>query len=77
MFFKYVTRSASKADIKFSLMNIAADNGEELSPSRADRLADKFKRGLFDPDLARYIQYSDPVGELAAKNVDNERLLAA
>jgi len=55
----------------------AYDNGETLSKARADKLADKFKRGAFDPDLARFIQYSDPVGEEATRNADRALGLAA
>lgn len=73
MFFKDVDRSATKNDIKAALLDIATQNGELLSKSRADTLADKFKRGEYDPMLAKFIQYSDPVGELATANVDAER----
>lgn len=76
MFFKDVDRSATKNEIKAALLDIAATNGELLSKSRADSLADKFKRGEFDPMLARFIQYSDITGETAAKNVDAERIAA-
>ena len=77
MFFKDVDRSATKNDIAAALLVIAAENGETLSDARADKLANKFKRGEFDPMLARFIQYSDPVGELATRNVDAERLAVA
>ncbi len=77
MFFKYVDQSAPKNDIRDMLLWEASENGEELSKSRANNLADKFKKGQFDPDLARYIQYSDPVGEEASSNVDAERLAVA
>ena len=77
MFFKDVDRTARKNDIRDALLNIAADNGEDLSKARADKLADKFKRGEFDPMLARFIQYSDPTGEAATRNVDAERLAVA
>ena len=77
MFLKSVDRTATKNEIRDALLDIAASNDEHLSKSRADALADKFKRGAYDPDLARFIQYSDPVGEEAASNVDKERLVAA
>jgi len=77
VFFKDVDRTATKNEIKEALLNIAADNGELLSKSRADVLADKFKRGDFDPMLARFIQYSDPVGEEATRNADKALGLAA
>lgn len=73
MFFKFVDRAADKNDIRDALLDIAGSNGEVLSKSRADKLAIKFKRGLFDPDLARIIQYSDPVGEEATRRADKER----
>jgi hypothetical protein len=74
VFFKYVDQSATKNEIRDALLSNASENGEELSPSRANNLADKFKKGQFDPDLARYIQHSDPTGETATRNVDRERL---
>lgn len=77
MFFKYVDRAAPKSEIKDALMDIAGQHGEILSKSRADALADKFKRGLFDPDLARFIQYADPVGEEATRKADKALGLAA
>jgi hypothetical protein len=77
VFFKEVDRTARKNDIRDALLDIARSNGEFLSDARANNLAIKFKRGLFDPDLARFIQYSDPVGEEAATNVDKERSAVA
>lgn len=77
MFFRYVDRTATKNDIAAALQEIAIDNGETLSDARADKLANKFKRGQFDPDLARFIQYSDPVGELATRRADKALGLAA
>lgn len=68
MFFKHVDQSATKNEIKVALLEIAADNGETLSKSKADNLADKFKRGLFDPLLEKFIQYQDPTGEQAVSN---------
>jgi len=56
---------------------MATNEGQYLSDARADKLANKFKKGEFDPMLARFIQYSDPTGEKAAKNVDAERLEVA
>lgn len=76
MFFKFVDRAADKNDIRDALLNIAAENGEVLSKSRADKLAVKFKRGEFDPMLVRFIQYTDNTGEDASANVDAERLAA-
>lgn len=65
-------RSAPKNDIRDWLMILANDNGESLSKARADKLANKFKRGEFDPDLERVIQYSDPTGETAVNNTMKE-----
>lgn len=73
MFFRFVDRTATKNEIKDALLDIAAENGEHLSEARADKLANKFKQGKFDPDLARFIQYSDPTGEQAVRNVDKAR----
>ena len=77
MFFRYVDRTATKNDIAAALKNIATANNETLSDARADKLANKFKKGLFDPDLARFIQYSDPVGEEATRRADKALELAA
>lgn len=74
MFLRFVDRAAPKNDIRDALLYTAEQNNEPLSKARADKLANKFKTGQFDPDLARFIQYSDPVGEEAAKNVDRERM---
>lgn len=70
MFFKDVDRKATKNEIRDALLAIAADNGEELSPARADKLANNFKKGHYDPDLMRIVHYSDPVGEEATACAD-------
>ena len=70
MFLHPVDRTARKSDIKDALLVMAANEGQYLSDAKADKLANKFKKGEFDPLLARFIQYSDPTGETAAKNVD-------
>jgi hypothetical protein len=77
VFFRYVDRTATKNDIAAALKTIATDNGENLSDARADKLANKFKKGLFDPMLARFIQYSDPTGEEATRKADKALGLAA
>ena len=69
MFLKSVDQAATKNEIRDALLTIATDNGETLSKSKANNLADKFKKGLYDPMLARFIQYSDPTGERAVKNI--------
>lgn len=70
MFFKYVDRTATKNEIRDALIELAKDNGEFLSTSRANNLADKFKKGHYDPDLMRIVHYSDPVGEEATACAD-------
>ena len=77
MFFRFVDRAATKHEIQAALLNIAAENGEQLSDARALNLAAKFKKGAFDPDLARFIQYSDPTGEEATREADKALGLAA
>lgn len=70
MFFKDVDRTATKNKIRDALQTIASQNGETLSRSRADKLANNFKKGHYDPDLMRIVHYSDPVGEEATDCVD-------
>lgn len=65
----HVDRAATKNEIRDALLVLATGAGQPLSKSRADKLADKFKRGAFDPELARVLQYSDPTGETAVRNV--------
>ncbi|MFF0942731.1 hypothetical protein ACFYE2_00680 [Kocuria sp. CPCC 205300] len=69
MFVMPVDQSSTKNEIRDYLLYLADDAGQPLSKSKADKLADKFKRGLFDPELQRVIQYSDPTGETACRNV--------
>lgn len=70
MFFKKVDQSATKNEIKLALLDFASENDTPLSKSKADALADKFKRGQFDPLLARFIHYNDSVGEEAVACAD-------
>lgn len=70
MFFQYVDQSKTKAEIRDMLLDFASKEGEELSKSRAHNLADKFKRGQFDPLLARFIHYNDSTGEEATACAD-------
>lgn len=70
MFFKAVDRKATKNEIRDALLVLATDNGEDLSKARADKLANNFKKGHYDPDLMRIIHYSDPVGEEATACAD-------
>ena len=69
----FVNPKDTKNKIRDDLMLMAAEQGEPLSKSRANNLADKFKKGLFDPELQRIINYSDPVGEQAVNNVLKEQ----
>ena len=73
MFFKAVDRQATKNEIRDALLVLAVDNGEELSKARADKLANNFKKGHYDPDLMRIIHYSDPVGEEAVACADADQ----
>ncbi|GAA2546068.1 hypothetical protein HD598_002115 [Neomicrococcus aestuarii] len=70
MFFRFVDKSATKAEIRDALLDIASANGEPLSKARAHNLATNFKKGHYDPDLMRIIGYSDPVGEEAVACAD-------
>lgn len=73
MFYKPVDRDATKNEIRDYLIYLATENGEELSRSRANNLADKFKKGAYDPELIRVIQWADPTGEQATTNVMREQ----
>jgi hypothetical protein len=67
-----VDRTDTKNMIRATFLANAAHLDLELSRSRADRLADKYKRGRldqYDPDLMRILDYSDPTGEQAVENV--------
>lgn len=73
MHFRAIDRTATKNDIRDQLLVMASENGEPLSDSRANNLADKFKKGRFDPrdvDEVRRITYSDPTGDHAAVHAD-------
>lgn len=69
MFFKDLDRSKTKNEISEALKDMASNAGQPLSDARADKLANKFKKGKYDPELMRVIQYSDPTGETAVRNV--------
>ena len=69
----FVNPKDTKNKIRDDLMLMAAEQGEPLSKSRANNLADKFKKGLYDPELARVLQHSDPTGETATNNVLKEQ----
>ena len=61
--------SAPKNTIRDALLDLAAAKDHPLSKSRADYLAGKFKQGKFDPELEYVLDYQDPTGETAVKNV--------
>ena len=73
----YVDRSATKNTIRDWLLILAHEAGRPLSGARADKLANKFKRGLFDPELAYFLQWADPTGEKAVRNVMRAEAVAA
>lgn len=64
-----IDRRQTKNEIRDQLVALAADHGTVLSNSRADKLANKFKKGLFDPELAALLSYRDPTGEQAVARV--------
>ena len=65
----FVNPKDTKNKIRDDLMEMAADQGEPISKSRANNLADKFKKGLYDPELQYILDHSDPTGEQAVNNV--------
>ena len=73
----YVDRSATKNTIRDWLLILAHEAGRPLSAARADKLANKFKKGLFDPELAYFLQWADPTGEKAVRNVMSAEAVAA
>ena len=73
----YVDRSATKNTIRDWLLILAHEAGRPLSDARADKLANKFKKGLFDPELAYFLQWADPTGEKAVRNVMSAEAVAA
>lgn len=65
---------------KHRITEYATANEITLGKSKIQRLAHRVNKRFMhynDCDLARVLQHSDPVGEEAAKNVDDERRLAA
>ena len=55
----------------------AKDHAIPLKGSKVKRLAHRINKRFInynDCDLAKVLQYNDPVGEEAAKNVDRERM---
>jgi hypothetical protein len=72
VFYRAVDRNATKNEIRDALLDYAAHNDAALSKAKADNLADKFKRGEYDPLLAYVLGYWDETGETAADNADAE-----
>lgn len=70
-FFKAVDRSATKNEIRDWLLYIGEENGSPISEAKADKLANKFKKGLFDPLLQKFLQYADTTGEMACGFIHN------
>lgn len=67
-FFAGVDRADTKNTIRDMFLENAAYLDLTLSRARAEKLADKYKRGRLDehdPDLMRVLDYSDPTGEMA------------
>lgn len=62
-------QSATKHEIRDALLDLAAAKNHPLSVARAHNLATKFKQGKFDPELEYVLDYQDPTGETAVKNV--------
>ena len=73
----HADRSATKNTIRDWLLILAHEAGLPLSDARADKLANKFKKGLFDPELAYFLQWADPTGEKAVRNVMRAEAVAA
>lgn len=67
-------RAQTKNQIRDRLLVEAFCADHQLSKSRADNLANKYKKGLFDPELQRIINYSDPTGETATNNIMKEQV---
>lgn len=61
----------SKRDIADIVFQQHEDDDDPISRSQAGRIADKIIRGEFGPNpaLARAIDYADPTGETAVRNI--------
>lgn len=68
MFTAYVNPKMTKNQIRDGLLEMAHDAGQLLSKAKADKLANKFKKGLFDPELQKVLTYPDPTGETATRH---------
>lgn len=67
-----LSRSKTKNQIRDVLLLEAALADHPLSKSRANNLADKYKKGLYDPELQYILNFQDPTGEEAVNNVLKE-----
>lgn len=66
-------RAQTKNQIRDTLLLMAADAGHPLSKSRANNIADNYKKGVYDPvfieEMKYILHFSDPTGETAVNNV--------
>lgn len=67
-----IDRSQSKNEIRDYLLERAAVADYPMTKSRANNLADKYKKGKYDFELDYILNYQDPVGEEAVNNVLKE-----
>lgn len=63
-----IDKSLPKNQIRDELLELASIADHSLSKSRANNLADKYKKGHYDPELEYLLTYQDPVGEAATNN---------
>ncbi|GEM_PF-3978272 len=75
-----VTRAMTKNQIRDEFLRVADLLNIGLSQSRANNLADGYKKGKSielltapNPDWKRVINYSDPTGETAVNNIMKAR----
>ena len=76
MFTAYINPRMTKNEIRDGLLEMASESGLSLAKAKADKLANKFKKGLFDPELNQFIAYADPTGEQATNNIMRQTALA-
>lgn len=62
-------RAQTKNEIRDRLLVEAFWADHPLSKSKANNLADKYKKGMYDPELQYILHFSDPTGEQAVDNV--------
>lgn len=71
-----ISRAKTKNEIRDHLLAQAALADHPLSKSRANNLADKFKKGEYDFELDYILHFQDPTGEEAVNNVLKETVMA-